>query len=279
MKLLIALLLFTTLLRAQQPVLEPRPPDFKPSPVCHDHQHFHSAALNRDMGYCILLPADYASAQRDYPVLYLLHGLWGSENDWLASTNLRNYAHAIPLVIVMPEGDDGWYTNWQSDPAARYEDYLTTDLPREIAAKYRISTDRTHTFIAGLSMGGYGAMKAALKHPDRYAAVGAFSSPFAITRQSGDGFRTPTLAFGPGNSPDRPANDDLLLAAHSDPAALPYLFITCGTNDFLLNENNQMLQVLHLIRARYEYHETPGAHEWPFWDRSIQLFLERLTPH
>ncbi|GAC1654475.1 MAG: hypothetical protein NVS9B15_15190 [Acidobacteriaceae bacterium] len=183
MRYLLAVLMMCALLPAQVgvnvPVREPQGAGFKVSPRCEGHKAFMSAALGREMGYCIVLPVGYADSGQRYPVLYLLHGLWGSENDWVALTKVRDYAKGLPLMIVMPEGDDGWYTNWATDATAKYEDYIFEDLPKEIAAKYQVAGTREATFIAGLSMGGYGALKGALKHPERYAEVGAFSSAFA----------------------------------------------------------------------------------------------------
>jgi putative tributyrin esterase len=147
-----------------KPLLEPRGPGTRATPECAGRHHsFRSKSLQREMAYCLLLPADYETSKRSYAVLYLLHGLWGSENDWLAKTNIAEQARMLPLIVVMPQADDSWYVNAATRPEAKYEDYVLGDLVQEIESRYRAEKSRDARFIAGLSMGGYGALKGGLK--------------------------------------------------------------------------------------------------------------------
>ena len=257
--------------------MEPRGPEDIKLPQCVSHYSFVSAAMQREMSYCIFLPSSYSTSQREYPVLYLLHGLRGSENDWMAKTKIADYAGSLNLVVVMPEADDSWYTNSFAEPRNRYEDYVFGDLIREIESKYRVQKTRDARFIAGLSMGGYGALKAGLKNPQKFAAVGAFSSAFGATGSGYADLKTPREAFGPANSPARLQNDDYLLAAHADPEQLPYIFVSCGTEDRLFGDSQKMEELLHLLGVRYEYHESPGKHDWVFWDHSVEAFLREMS--
>ncbi len=259
-----------------RPAYEPRLPGMVPSPPCAGHQSFFSPAMQRNMSYCILLPADYQSSRESYPVLYLLHGLFGSENDWLAKTKLSDYARPLHLIVVMPEADDSWYTNSAAEPRNRYEDYLFGNLLREIESKYRVRPARNARFAAGLSMGGYGAVKAALQHPELFSVVGAFSPAFLGPREVSP-FITPRLAFGPPGSPARRANDDFVLLARADPATLPYFFLSCGAQDPLLANTEQMARLMHLFAIPYESYEWPGKHDWTIWDRSVRQFLDTLA--
>lgn len=243
-------------------------------PQCVAHHSFSSTTLQREMSYCLVLPADYATSQRAYPVLYLLHGLFGSENDWLAKTRVADYARPLPLIIVMPEADDSWYTNSYAEPRNRYEDYLFNDVIEEIDSHYRTLKNRDARFIAGLSMGGYGALKAGLRHPEMFAMVGAFSSALGITRLP-NRWITSQLAFGRNYDPK---NDDYALLGKSDPAQLPYFFIACGADDPLLPESREMVSMMNSLHVRYEFHESPGAHTWPFWEHSLDGFLRELMP-
>lgn len=276
------LLFASTLALGQVPAGPPVKPHEPPpasgvtkAPQCTDHHVFHSTALDRDMAYCVLLPADYSRSQEAYPVLFLLHGLWGDENDWAAKTQIADFARALKLIVVMPEGDDAWYTNSVTDPRNRYEDYIATDLVREIESKYRVQSTRAARFIAGLSMGGYGALKMGLKHPDEFSVVGAFSAA-RLTADSSGQFQTIKLAFGPPDTPAQRENNIYLLAAKADSKNLPYFMLTCGTSDPLRTDDLQMADLMRLVGIRYEYTEFPGAHNWPTWDRSIALFLFHL---
>jgi putative tributyrin esterase len=262
---------------APQKPFEPRMPGMTPSPQCANHQTFQSPSLQRQMAYCVILPADYQTSQRSYAVLYLLHGLWGDENDWPARTKIADYVRSLPLIVVTPEGDDGWYTNSATDPRNRYEDYIFTDIPHEIETKYRVLKTRDSRFLAGLSMGGYGAMKGALKYPQNYAAVGTFSSAFNTTRGNDTERKTPGMAFGPPHSPARHDNDLYFLMAKADTASLPYLFTSCGTEDPLLAANEEMQLFMQTLHVHYEYHAMPGIHDWAFWDKSVGMFLRELT--
>src|SRR4051794_1793826 len=159
---LLSLLLLSTFAATQappKPPIEPRPIGFTYAPQCTNHVSFLSAAMERQMSYCLILPAGYTTSQRSYPVLYLLHGLFGSENDWTAYTRVAEYIRALPLIVVMPQADDSWYTNSLAEPRNRYEDYVFNDLIDEIDSKYRTQKTRDGRFLAGLSMGGYGAVK------------------------------------------------------------------------------------------------------------------------
>jgi S-formylglutathione hydrolase FrmB len=112
-----------------------------------------SAALGRSITYRVLLPDGYRSSAVRYPVLYLLHGLDGHYQDWSTRTELAARAARLPLVIVMPEGGDWWYTN-AADGSGRYEDYIATDLVADVEARFRVIRARYGRAIAGLSMGG-----------------------------------------------------------------------------------------------------------------------------
>ena len=240
-----------------------------------------SAALGRAMKYRVLLPADYATSQRRYAVLYLLHGLGGDYKDWTTRTNLAEYSRTLPLIIVMPDGENSWYTNAANAPEERFEDYILTDLQADVAAKYRTINSRHGRTIAGLSMGGYGALKMALKRPGSFAVAASFSGAFSATR--------PELLklipsqeeplrriYGDDDSPVRRQNDLYTLAAAVKPGSAPYIYIDCGISDGLVGANREIVAALHKSGAAYEYHEVAGGHTWEYWDRRIREFLAVL---
>ncbi len=243
---------------------------------------FQSAALSRAMKYRVLVPQDYDASPRRYPVLYLLHGLTGDYKDWTSRTNIAEYTRTLPLIVVMPDGENQWYTN-AADGSARFEDYIVTDLAADVVQKFRTVNSRYGRAVAGLSMGGYGALKLALKRPAQYAVAGSFSGAFGVTAEGRydrmiASVKAPSLAsiFGTPDSETRKQNDVLALAAALKPTGAPYIYIDCGTADSLLSENREVIAALHKTGTPYEYHEVAGAHSWDYWDRRIREFLPVL---
>lgn len=242
-----------------------------------------SKALGRTMRYRVLVPEGYDSSLRRYPVLYLLHGLGGNYYDWTTRSNIADYTRALPLIVVMPDAENGWYTN-SADGAGRYEDYITTDLPADVVEKFRTVNSRYGRAIAGLSMGGYGALKLALKRPAAFSVVGAFSGAFEVTRPGrleriigAQESERITRIYGPPDSKTRVENDVFLLAAALKPAAAPYVYIDCGISDNeLIGANREVVAALHKAGVAYEYHEVAGGHTWDYWDRQIRAFLPVL---
>jgi putative tributyrin esterase len=239
-----------------------------------------SAALGREMKYRVLLPNGYDTSPKRYPVLYLLHGLGGNYTDWTMRSNLAEYSRAFPLIIVMPDGENSWYTN-TLDGSSKFEDYISTDLPADVVRKFRTINSRYGRSIAGLSMGGYGALKLALKRPAQFAVAGAFSGAFSITQDlesalgATDAAAVKTI-FGAADSQARKDNDVFRMAATMKPTGAPYVYVDCGTSDGLLQTNRELAQAIHKSGAAYEYHEVAGAHSWDYWDRRIREFLPVL---
>ena len=206
------------------------------------------------MKYLVLLPQGYDTSMRRYPVLYLLHGLTGDYKDWSTRTNLAEYSKTIPVIIVMPDAGNSWYTN-AADGTSKFEDYIATELPADVVQKYRTINSRHGRAIAGLSMGGYGALKLALKRPAQFSVVGSFSGAFEVTREgqlerligAAESDRLRQI-FGPADSPTRKENDVFTLAAALRPAGAPYIYIDCGTSDVLVASNRQIIEALEQVR-------------------------------
>jgi putative tributyrin esterase len=239
-----------------------------------------SAALGRTMKYRVLLPHGYQSSGAQYRALYLLHGLTGDYLDWSTRTDLARIAQETQLVIVMPDGENSWYVN-AADKGPRFEDYIADDLVKDVESKYRVIRSRYGRAIAGLSMGGYGALKIALKRPAVFAAAGGFSSALGVTDPKFDDALTAYKdqlykTFGPAGSETRTANDILVIAGKTKPETAPSLYLDCGTSDGLLESNRALVAVLQKHGLAYEYHEVPGAHTWDYWNRRMEVFLPWL---
>jgi len=238
---------------------------------------FHSAALERKMKYRILLPCGYQTSGRRFSVLYLLHGLYGDYLNWDTRTDLERYAQRYELIVVMPDADDSWYTNSATDPRDKFEDYIARDLVAEIDGKFRTLRSRHARAIAGLSMGGYGALKIVLRYHDDFAFAGSLSGALDAPGDLGNKrpeFRDQLLkVFGPPGSAVRADNNVFSLFQSARANNLPYFYLACGSADDFLQVNRDFAALLSSRAAAYEYHETAGGHAWDYWDRSVQGLL------
>jgi S-formylglutathione hydrolase FrmB len=239
-----------------------------------------SNLLHRKVSYRVIFPVGYKeSATARYSVIILLHGLFGHFNNWTDLTKLAEYASAYKFIIVTPEGGDGWYTDSISVPNDKYESYIIQELIPEIDKKFRTIADREHRVIAGLSMGGYGAIKFGLKYPDKFSLIGSFSGALdaPLRGQDNKNLRPSIISvFGPDNSQTRKDNDIFRLLRESTPDAvkgLPYIYMACGTEDYLFQPNREFDALLLEKKIPHEYRELPGSHEWAFWDAQVQEFL------
>lgn len=257
----------------------------------------YSSALQRMKTYSVMLPQSYDTARR-YPVLYLLHGWGGGYWDWSRKTQLKEYCQNREILVVMPDASNSWYVNSSTNPQSRYEEYIAGELPALIAKRY--AADTSKQAVAGLSMGGYGAVMLALKYPQKYAIAASFSGALTMPRglvirerrnkaakgNNGD-FALPSLleAFGAEKSLARDTNSVFTLAKRSamldsaGKARLPYFYLSTGIQDplsYIVSGNREFRDSLYSSRFRYEYHETPGKHSWEYWNEALRAFLPRL---
>ena len=244
---------------------------------------FQSASLGREMHYRILLPAEYPQTARSYPVLYLLHGWHGDYTNWSTLTDLTHDAEKLPIIIVMPDANDSWYVDSASTPQDKYEQYIIKDLIQEVDQHWRTLRSNHRRAIAGLSMGGYGAVKFALKYPGTFAFAGSISGAFnapemALIDSRADLAPSLQSAFGAAESRARSENDVYAEIEHAVPASTPYLYIDCGNRDVTFLEPNRKLTAkLSQRELAYEYHETPGAHTWRYWDSRLPELLDAVA--
>ncbi|MBQ7649361.1 MAG: esterase family protein [Victivallales bacterium] len=240
---------------------------------------FSSAVLGKACQMNIIIPQSPINpADKPYPVLYLLHGLAGDHSSWMRRTSIERYAAAYDLVIVMPNGDRSFYTDAQK--GFRYWTMLSEELPQVVSSMLPVSTDREKTFAAGLSMGGYGALKLALRCPDKFAAAAGLSSVADIKNRIFKHQPTPELEriFLKDGVLADPDNDLMLLAdkALKFPTP-PRIMSVCGTEDGLYENNQTFRRHMEAINyPNYTYLEGPGSHSWDFWDKWIPTALQFL---
>ncbi|HEX6835511.1 MAG TPA: alpha/beta hydrolase-fold protein [Polyangia bacterium] len=198
---------------------------------------FQSAALGRDTTYTALLPD---GGEPPFAVLYQLHGASDDHRAWLYKSSLLRYVEGLPLVVVMPSGENSYYVDG-------WERLVVDDLPAHVARTFRVRPGRAA--IGGLSMGGYGALRLGLKYAERFASIFAHSSRLPT---SGDDF------------------DVDVIAARVDRAAMPALAFDCGTDDHLLADSRRFHARLEALGLPHEYREHPGAHTWDYWDTHVR---------
>jgi S-formylglutathione hydrolase FrmB len=254
---------------------------------------FHSHALGMRTMFDVLLPDGYASTTRRYPVLYLLHGSGGSYSDWVRNTDIAQYARSLPLIVVMPEGDDGWY----ADPVTtgpRWETFHIHELIPFVDSYFRTIANRSNRAIAGLSMGGFGAFSYAARHPDLFAAAASFSGALNIEQFH---YATGTVrAFGARSVWPWRAHSPVALASNLRGL---YLFLSSGNGQIGpldpagTPNSSPVEQSVHIslvtmvaalrvagIPATVDDYG-PGTHTWVYWQRElhrvIPLMLAAIT--
>jgi len=163
-----------------------------PSSASVETIQFHSTLTGKTLPYNVILPPDYRTARATrYPVLYLLHGLMGHYTDWVTKTNVADYAAQYRMIVVTPEGNDGWYTDSATVPSDKYESYFMKELIPDVQKRYRTIETRYGRAVAGLSMGGYGAVKFGLKYPESFVFAASMSGLLTIATTSQNDLKYP----------------------------------------------------------------------------------------
>ncbi len=249
---------------------------------------FESKLVGKPLPYNVVLPPLYDAPEMRavrYPVIYLLHGLGGGAGDWVSNrARLAAHAAAYRFIIVTPEGADGWYTDSATVPTDKFETYILEELIPDVERRYRALATRDARAVAGLSMGGYGALKFGVKHPQTFIFAASLSGAFAAASWDANdpsllAFVKPSVArtYGAMDSPTRRENDLFKLFSDLPPErfpALPFIYFDCGTEDFLIDSNRALSELLLRRKIPHEYRQLPGAHSWPYWDAQVQEVLK-----
>ncbi len=244
-----------------------------------------SKLMGREMPFRVILPKGYddaADASKRYPVIYLLHGLTGNYANWTDRTDIAEAARWLNAIIVTPEGENGWYTDSVTKPDDRHESYIVKELIPEIDKRFRTKPERKSRAIAGLSMGGYGALKFGLKYPEMFSLAGSFSgalgaATFPALGRGEASLNSLAAVFGPMDSETRKANDIFRIVREASPeqiAAFPFIYFDCGTEDFLIGNNREFMTLLSERKVPHEYRQLPGGHTWPYWSKQVKEFLQ-----
>lgn len=209
-------------------------------------------------------------------VLYLLHGITDDHSTWLRRTSIERYVTKLPLAVVMPAVNRSFYTDIGDDA---YWTFISEELPQIVQSFFRVSNDWKKTFVAGLSMGGYGAFKLGLTCPDRYAAAASLSGALDVV--SAAKAHTDICNFDRiFGSPEALAgsSNDLFTLINRFPSDNETKFYQCcGTEDFLYQDNLTFKTRARQAGLNLTFEEHPdAAHNWDYWDQQIQRVLEWL---
>ena len=254
-----------------------------------------SKILKKGVEYCIYLPPDYDSSQRHYPIVYLLHGYTDDETGWvqfgeahIAANEAIASREIPPMIIVMPDAGVTWYIN-DHDGKVRYEDMFFEEFIPYIESQYRVRSKKEFRAIAGLSMGGYGTLIYALKHPDMFAACAPLSAAIytedvVINHEQERWDRIEGVMYGKGVAgQDRisdhwKANNPLHVArnANSDTLKTVRYYFDCGDDDFLYKGNAAAHVLFRDLEIPHEFRIRDGAHNWTYWRTGIVDALKFL---
>jgi S-formylglutathione hydrolase FrmB len=234
------------------------------------HVHWSSQVLGQKVSMNVIVPD---RLEPPFAVFYLLHGLSDDYSIWLRRTSIERYVEGLPLIVVMPDGHRGFYTDMHDGPS--YGRYMAEEIPTFVERAFPAKRDRGGRCIGGLSMGGYGALRLALAHPERYASVTSHSGALMA------GHNEKPREGGPitmqearrifGERPRGTRHDLVHLAkvAKESGAAMPAIRMDCGREDFLLEDNRRFHAELERLGVGHEYEEFAGAHTWAYWDQHV----------
>lgn len=235
---------------------------------------FISESLEISASMNVILPQ--GKTGRPFQTLYLLHGLSDNHTIWCRRTSIERYADQHGIAVVMPAVNRSFYADMSH--GAKYWTFVSEELPKIARSFFPLSSEREDNFVAGLSMGGYGALKLGLSFPERYAAAASLSGAVDVNRLATEGFGGDISNVFSDPEAVKGSSADLFALAEraADRQDIPMLYQYCGTEDFLYDDNVRFRDHLRKLQINSTYVEEPGTHEWGCWDRQIERVLQWL---
>ncbi|MEI6411775.1 MAG: alpha/beta hydrolase family protein [Bacteroidota bacterium] len=234
-----------------------------------------SPSMQKEIRCVIIRPDAYSLSAPAYPVLYLLHGYSGNYGGWLHDApQLKEQADRYNIMIVCPDGGyDSWYLDSPVDSTVRYETHITKEVVGYVDYYYHTRADRSGRAIAGLSMGGHGAMYLAIRHQDIFGAAGSMCGGLDLRPFKKNDWDLKGVLGSPAEAWQN-------WEAHSVVNLVPRLtnsnlalIIDCGVGDFFLDPNREMHRLLLLAHYPHEYYERPGEHNAAYWSNAVDFQL------
>jgi len=245
--------------------------------------NFRSKSLQRSVPMQVILPIDNWDAKpvQPFKTLYLLHGYLDNYADWTSKTRIQVWAEAKNLCVVMPSGDNSFYVD-RPETGNNYGQFVGEELVEITRRMFPLSHRREDTFIGGLSMGGFGAMRNGLKYHDTFGAIVSFSGVLELFERwknapAGTDCAFEEGIFGKLEKAEHSDKNPIWLAEQmAGKENLPRIYIACGTEDRLISHNRNFRDLLLKNGYNLTYEETPGNHNWYFWDQEIHKVLPWL---
>lgn len=250
-----------------------------------------SKCLMRTVDINIILPVDHLDMnsmtyqhQVPFKTLYLLHGIFGDQNDWLYGTRIQRWANERQLCVIMPSGENMFYVD-NEETHKLFGQFIGQELVEMTRAMFPLSSKKEDTFIAGLSMGGYGAIVNGLKYNQTFGYIAGLSSGLLLEDwiscqkpliEVSDSKKYYESIFGDLSQLKGSDKDYFALVEQKDIKEIPHIYLCIGTEDFLLENNREYRDFLIKKGVDITYEEGRGGHEWDFWDRYILRVLEWL---
>lgn len=239
-----------------------------------------SNSMHRKVKTVLVRPSGYNNGDKRYPVVYLLHGAFGSYSNWITKVpHIQQLADQYQLMIVCPDGGyTSWYWDSPIDSTYRFETFVGTEVPQYIDANYRTIADRKGRVITGLSMGGHGGFFLGFRHAETFSAIGSMSGALnstVITQGYGVEKRLGDTAANRTYWRDWSA----LAAVEKYPKDSVAIIFDCGTEDGVLFMNRSMHEKLSKMKVPHEYTERPGKHDWKYWENAIDYQLLFFRKH
>ncbi len=249
-----------------------------------------SQSLNTTTKFYAVLPDGYSKTQERYTAVYLLHGFSGDYTNWVKQTDLIKYLKGYEYIVICPDAKNSWYSNSIILQNANYEDMIIKEIVPFVDRKYRTKQSKFSRAIAGLSMGGYGAAKFGVKYPEKFFFAGCISPSIQfpsgledstiVARRSKETIKSVREMFGEKRNETWSANDIFELTEKVNPKTTPFFYLSAGSQDGIPEVIEQTHILAGLLRKKgvaFEMHETAGAHDWKFWDKEIEIVLQRIS--
>jgi S-formylglutathione hydrolase FrmB len=238
-----------------------------------------SPGMKKDVPVTVILPNSYHPDGARLPVLYLLHGFSDNDQTWVSQTSIRDLADQYGVIVVCPDGGySSWYLDSPEDPAWRYETFIARELVADIDKCYHTFPKRESRAIAGLSMGGHGAMFLAIRHPETFSVAVCLSGGVDL-RPFPDNWDIAKRLGSFKDHPDRWITNSVIKLAETLPPGQLAISIDCGVDDFFITVNRNLHQLLLARKVPHDYTERPGNHNWEYWANAIKYQMLFITNH
>ena len=237
-----------------------------------DTVSIYSNAMHKNIKAVVIKPDDYKKG-KDFAVVYLLHGAYGNYLNWIKKVPaLQTYADLYKILIVCPDGLNSWYFDSPIDSTYKFETHISTEVPAYIDANYKTKKDRKYRAIAGLSMGGHGALFIAFRHAETFGACGSMSGALNVEAIT-DGYDVPKRLGDPQINKAFYHDFSVLTALEKYPKDSLAIIIDCGLQDFIIGMSTATHEKMMKLKIPHDYIERPGKHDWFYWANAVQYQL------